>query len=79
MTARKFAADNGFPVVHALGQWRGYQCHEALLREPESVDDVPLIGLPQIILEKDGEFRFADLDEAMDYIREHPEEDESEE
>lgn len=68
MTANEFAREHGFAKAKKIQPWRGYECYEAVIKEPESVDDVPIIGLPQIILEKDGKYRFADGDEAMAYI-----------
>lgn len=73
MTADEFARGNGFIAAEHRIDWRGYKCYEAMLKVPEDVNDVQHIGIPQIILEKDGECRFADYDEAMAYIDELPE------
>jgi hypothetical protein len=46
-------------------------CYEALYDNAgDSVNNVPAIGLPQIILERSGKFRMAKPDETMGYMEE---------
>lgn len=75
MTADEFARDNGFISVKPMPDWRGYKCFEAILAEPQDVNDIQYVGFPQIVLEKDGECRFADYDEAMAIIDALPEDE----
>lgn len=73
MTAEEYALNLGYIAVEPLPDWRGYKCYEALIANPEDVNDLQNIGIPQIVLEKDGKFHMADYDEAMAYIDELPE------
>lgn len=69
MTANEYAKKQGFKGARKIQPWNGFPCYEAVYAE-ESLDAVPCIGIPQIILEKGGAFRMADYDEAMAYISE---------
>lgn len=69
MTANEWAKKQGFKGARKIQPWNGFSCYEAVYAE-ESLDAVPCIGIPQIILEKGGVFRMADYDEAMTYISE---------
>ena len=69
MTANEWAKKQGFKGARKIQPWNGFSCYEAVYAE-ESLDSVPCIGIPQIILEKSGAFRMADYDEAMAYISE---------
>jgi hypothetical protein len=71
MTAIQYAKGNGFTGVRKIAPWRGYVCYEALYDNAgDSVNNVPAIGLPQIILERNGKFRMAKPDETMGYMEE---------
>ena len=70
MTANEYAKKNGFFGAKRINDWNSYKCYEAIYTQEESIDAVPCIGIPQIILEKGGAFRMADYDEAMAYISE---------
>lgn len=67
MTALEFALKNGYIGVKELPPWNGRQCFEALYAE-ESLNEVPAIGIPQIILLKDDKCRMASQDEAFEYM-----------
>jgi hypothetical protein len=69
MTANEWAKKQGFKGARPIQPWNVFSCYEAVYAE-ESLDAVPCIGIPQIILEKGGVFRMADYDEAMTYISE---------
>lgn len=77
MTARQFARKNGFDSAREIPGWNGYRCWEATLGESDSGDSAPKVGLPQLILELNGEFRFAGWDECMAYIDALPEDGET--
>lgn len=71
MTANQYAKNNGFTRAQKIAPWRGYSCYEALYGNAgDGVNDVPAIGYPQIILERGGTFRLANLDETMRYMEE---------
>lgn len=70
MTAKEYAKKNGFQTAKKLKPWRGFACWEAIYSESSGPDDTSFIGLPQIILEKNGKIRFAEYEEAIAYIRE---------
>lgn len=71
MTANQYAKNIGFTRARKIAPWRGYICYEALYGSAgESVNDVPAIGYPQIILERDGIFRLAKPEETMRYMEE---------
>lgn len=69
MTANEYARKQGFIGAKKMQPWNGFSCYEAIYAQ-ESLDAVPVIGIPQIILEKNGIFRMANYDEAMAYILE---------
>lgn len=70
MTASQFAKKSGFSGARKIAPRHGYVCHEALYNANDSLNDVPVIGYPQIIFERGGQFRFADIDEVMRYMQE---------
>lgn len=75
MTATEYAKKNGFISAIEIGKWKGFLCYEAIIFEQESVNDVPIIGFPQIILEKNGNFRMANYEESMEYLQDSNRED----
>lgn len=71
MTANQYAKNNGFTEARKIAPWRGYTCYEALYGSAgESVNDVPAIGYPQIILERGSIFRLAKPEETLRYMEE---------
>lgn len=56
---KRFAKDEGFPVVEHLGQWDGRELYSA------SDPDFPFVGLPQYILvgPDPQDIRWASVDE----------------
>lgn len=66
MTAKQFAKKQGFTDAAKIEPWNGYKCYEAIYSEPSL--DVPKIGIPQIILERNGIFRMATYAESMQYM-----------
>lgn len=71
MTANQYAKNVGFTVARKIAPWRGFTCYEALYGDAgKTVDDVPVIGYPQIILERDGIFRMAKPEETLQYMEE---------
>lgn len=69
MTADEWAKRQGYKGAKTIHPWNGFSCYEAVYAG-ESLDAVPCIGIPQIILGKNGIFRMADYEEAMAYISE---------
>lgn len=71
MTANQYAKSIGFAEAKKIAPWCGYTCYEALYGSAgESVNDVPAIGYPQIILESGGIFRLAKPEETLQYMEE---------
>ena len=68
MTAKQFAENKGYKDARPMRRWNGYICYEAIVHEPEDINDIPMIGFPQIILQKNGKCRMANYEEAMDII-----------
>ena len=73
MTALEFARENGFEGVAQSKPRNGRRCWAAVYRESESINDLPMIGFPQYIVETGDGFRFLDYDEAMDQVRKEDE------
>ena len=71
MTANQYAKNIGFTGARKIAPWRGFICYEALYGNAgDGVNNVPAIGYPQIILERDGIYRLAKPDETMRYMEE---------
>lgn len=61
-TIKEFAVKNGYKDAVFLKKWNGYNCYEPIM----SKDGVSFIGLPLVIMEKDGKIRMSTADEAME-------------
>lgn len=71
MTANQYAKNIGFTGAQKIAPWRGFTCYEALYGNAgKTVNDVPAIGYPQIILERGGVFRLAKPNEILQYMAE---------
>lgn len=67
MTAKTYAKGKGFEDAKRLCEWHGYVCYEAVFSGDK--DEIPFVGYPQIILERNGECMMASYDEAIEIIR----------
>lgn len=57
----EFAKANGYKGAIFLKKWKDYNCYE-----PSMGDGVQMVGLPLVIMEKDGVIRMSTPDEAME-------------
>lgn len=66
MTAIEYARSQGFQTAKRLCEWMSFACYEAVISE--NADDIPFVGCPQIILEKNNSFRMATYDESLEIV-----------
>ena len=60
MTALEFAHSEGYKGAKFLHKWHGYNCYKPIADMNEG-----MIGLPLVILEKNGEFHISTPEEAF--------------
>lgn len=61
-----FAKKQGYEDAEYLCDWCGYACYEPIMNNSE----IGFVGLPLLILVKDGKIRMSTPDEAMKQLEE---------
>lgn len=67
MTAKEFllSSDMGFDEVKLIcDNWKGYKVYDTYMSD----GSCPVVGLPLMILEKDGKFRWTDSKECFEVL-----------
>lgn len=59
--ALAFAAEQGYDDVRSLGSWQGYDAYEPVFHG----DEPAVVGLPLMILVRDGQVRMSTPEEAF--------------
>ena len=67
----EYAKKMGYESAYFRLEWKGYNVYQ-----PVYSDELAYIGLPLMILEKDGKFRMTDVDESFEILDITAEEDE---
>lgn len=72
-SATDLARRNGFVGVIGPDRWRGYDVYTPIDPDEDTEpgadpSDVPIIGLPYVILDKGSETRFSTVDETLAFI-----------
>ncbi len=68
--ARRLAIECGYSDVVEAGAWRGFTVYEPKYPPLREGERPPCVGIPEVILEGNGELRFSDYDETFDYFDE---------
>lgn len=69
-SARRLAIKCGYIDATEAGTWRGFTVYEPVWPPPKDGQGIPCIGIPRVILERQGELRFSDYNETFDYLDE---------
>lgn len=71
---KQFVRKFGYDDAEYRGEWNRYDVYAPIFKDEEAAD----VGIPEFVLVHDGLIRMATVDEALDYIRSLPDDEEYE-